>query len=90
MKHQKGGGEGARASLAGPSISGGRAEVRGQRRETGQMEGGVPVKQPGAGWGARPGRGAQEGGSRESGTEEARARQPAGWELPPLGLRPLP
>lgn len=53
------------------------------------MEGGVPIKEPGAGWGARPGRRAQVGGGQESRIEEAWAWQPAGWELPPLGLRPL-
>ena len=50
---------------------------------------GAGLGEPGAGWGARPGRGAQVGGDQESRIEEAWAWQPAGWELP-LVLRPIP
>lgn len=74
---------------AGPSISGGHTRERGQRRETGPNGGRGSVMEPGAGWGARPGRGAQVGGDQESRIEEAWAWQPAGWELP-LVLRPMP
>lgn len=75
---------------AGPSISGGHTRERGQRRETVPNGGRGSIKEPGAGVGARPGRGAQVNGDQASRIEEAWAWQPAGWKLPPLGLRPLP
>ena len=61
--------------------------MRGQRRETGP-NGGRGSHKGARGWLGRKARKRGTGGW-GPGIEEAWAWQPAGWELPPLGLRPL-